>query len=106
MKKIKFGTSCAFCEQGHGQVKVYRDPFGTALAPGRWPNLTMHADCFLAYLRKCFSAGPLTSQRTLDAVNPEHQREREGLCGDVSDRIVAAPIRQVIPPPSSCGQGS
>jgi hypothetical protein len=105
MKKIKFGTSCAFCGLGHGQVRV-RDPFGTALAPGRWPNLTMHADCFLAYLRKCFSAGPLTGQPTLDAVNHERQREREGPGGDVRDRIVAAPIPQVMPPPSSCGQGS
>src|SRR5260370_408150 len=27
---------------------IYRDPFGEATAPGRWPTLTMHSDCFLA----------------------------------------------------------
>jgi hypothetical protein len=48
---VKGQASCALCGRNHGEVKVYRDPFGTALAPGRWPNLTMHSDCFLTYIR-------------------------------------------------------
>jgi hypothetical protein len=44
-------ASCDLCGKGHGELKTYRDPFGTAFAPGRWPNLTMHSDCFLAYIR-------------------------------------------------------
>jgi hypothetical protein len=44
-------ASCDICGKGNGELKVYRDPFGTAIARGRWPNLTMHSDCFLAYIR-------------------------------------------------------
>ncbi len=49
-------ASCALCGHSDGQVKVYRDPVGTAIAPGRWPNLTMHFDCFLTYIRACKAA--------------------------------------------------
>jgi hypothetical protein len=49
-------ASCALCGHNNGDVKVYRDPFGTAIAPGRWPNLTMHSDCFLAYIRAAKAA--------------------------------------------------
>jgi len=48
---VKGQASCALCRRSDGELKVYRDPFGTAIAPGRWPNLTMHSDCFLAYIR-------------------------------------------------------
>jgi hypothetical protein len=44
-------ASCDLCGRSDGELKVYRDPFGTAISPGRWPNLTMHSDCFLAYIR-------------------------------------------------------
>jgi hypothetical protein len=49
-------AACALCGRNNGEVKVYRDPFGTAIAPGRWPNLTMHSDCFLAYIRAAKAA--------------------------------------------------
>ena len=55
---VKSHPSCALCGHNNGQVKVYRDPFGTAIAPGRWPNLTMHSDCFLIYIRATKAAGP------------------------------------------------
>jgi hypothetical protein len=48
---VKGQASCALCGRNNGEVKVYRDPFGTAIGPGRWPNLTMHSDCFLTYIR-------------------------------------------------------
>ena len=48
---VKGQASCDLCGQSDGELKVYRDPFGTAIAPGRWPNITMHSDCFLAYIR-------------------------------------------------------
>jgi hypothetical protein len=48
---VKGQVSCALCGQSDGELKVYRDPFGMAIAPGRWPNLTMHFGCFLAYIR-------------------------------------------------------
>ena len=48
---VKGKASCALCGCSDGELKVYRDPFGTAIGPGRWPNLTMHSDCFLAYIR-------------------------------------------------------
>ena len=41
---------CKHCGDDAGQLKVYRDPFGEALAPGRWPTIAMHSDCFLAYI--------------------------------------------------------
>jgi hypothetical protein len=41
---------CKRCGQSAGPLKVYRDPFGQETAPGRWPTLTMHSDCFLAYV--------------------------------------------------------
>lgn len=47
----KARASCDLCGRSDGELKVYRDPFGTAISPGRWPNLTMHSDCFLAYIR-------------------------------------------------------
>jgi hypothetical protein len=64
MKKTRFAASCAFCGHSHGRVNVYRDPFGTALAPGQWPNLTMHSNCFLAYLRDRLSSGPPSNWRS------------------------------------------
>jgi hypothetical protein len=42
--------SCKRCGQTSGPLKIYRDPFAAAIAPGRWPNVTMHSDCFLAYI--------------------------------------------------------
>jgi hypothetical protein len=53
---VKGRAACALCGHSKGEVKVYRDPFGTAIAPGRWPNLTMHSDCFLAYIRAAKAA--------------------------------------------------
>lgn len=41
---------CQRCGDTAGPLKVYRDPFGEETAPGRWPTLTMHSDCFLAYI--------------------------------------------------------
>jgi hypothetical protein len=41
---------CKRCGRAAGPLKVYRDPFGQETAPGRWPTLTMHSDCFLAYI--------------------------------------------------------
>ncbi|MEA2592326.1 MAG: hypothetical protein QOD62_2157 [Actinomycetota bacterium] len=41
---------CRRCGRTAGTLKVYRDPFGEETAPGRWPTLTMHSDCFLAYI--------------------------------------------------------
>jgi hypothetical protein len=48
--ETKVEGSCNQCGKHAGLLKVYRDPFGTAYAPGRWPTLTMHSDCFLAYV--------------------------------------------------------
>lgn len=48
---VKPHASCALCGDSDGDIKVYRDPFGTAIAPGRWPALTLHSDCFLTYIR-------------------------------------------------------
>jgi hypothetical protein len=41
---------CKRCRRAAGALKVYRDPFGKQTAPGRWPTLIMHSDCFLAYI--------------------------------------------------------
>ena len=41
---------CRGCGQRAGGLTIYRDPFGVASAPGRWPTLAMHSDCFLAYI--------------------------------------------------------
>jgi hypothetical protein len=49
--KIAGSGSCQLCGRNAGELKVYRDPFGAPLAPGRWPNLTMHSDCFLTYIK-------------------------------------------------------
>ena len=57
-------AACALCGRNNGEVKVYRDPFGTALAPGRWPNLTMHSDCFLTYIRAGKAAGLVSHECT------------------------------------------
>ena len=54
---VKADAPCALCGHNDGRVKVYRDPFGTAIAPGRWPNLTMHSDCFLTYIRTVKGGG-------------------------------------------------
>jgi len=43
---------CQACESRFGELKVYRDPFGEESAPGRWPAITMHSECFLAYIRE------------------------------------------------------
>ena len=52
---------CDLCGRNDRWVKVYRDPFGEASGPGRWPNLMMHSDCFLTYIKQRKSA-PLASQ--------------------------------------------
>jgi hypothetical protein len=49
--KVVRRFSCALCKGGHGTLTAYRDPFGAVAGPGRWPILTMHTDCFLAYVR-------------------------------------------------------
>ena len=49
--KIRIEEFCKGCGHIDGPLKIYRDPFGEATAPGRWPTLTMHSDCFLAYVR-------------------------------------------------------
>ncbi len=55
---------CEQCEHAAGEVKVYRDPFAQQpIAPGRWPRLTIHADCFLAYIRERKSPRPLNVLR-------------------------------------------
>ena len=48
--KIRIEEFCKCCGHIDGPLKIYRDPFGKATAPGRWPTLTMHSDCFLAYI--------------------------------------------------------
>jgi hypothetical protein len=48
--KIRVEEFCKGCGHIDGPLKIYRDPFGEATAPGRWPTLTMHSDCFLAYI--------------------------------------------------------
>ena len=47
---------CQLCGHHEGCVRVYRDPFGEACGPGRWPNLRMHSDCFLTYIKQHKSA--------------------------------------------------
>jgi hypothetical protein len=47
---------CKLCGRNDRRVRVYRDPFGETRAPGRWPNLTMHSDCFLTYIKQRKSA--------------------------------------------------
>jgi hypothetical protein len=64
-------ASCALCGHSQEQVNVYRDPFGTALSPGRWPKLTMHSDCFLAYIRACKAAGSAAGPQLVGAVSHE-----------------------------------
>jgi hypothetical protein len=59
--KITIGASCQRCGHDAGELKLYRDPFGKTLAPGRWPNLTMHSDCFLTYVKERKSVKLLTS---------------------------------------------
>jgi hypothetical protein len=49
---IRAEQTCKRCGHPAGPLKVYRDPFGHETAPGRWPTLTMHSDCFLAYIRE------------------------------------------------------
>ena len=61
---VEAAAPCALCEDSADQVKVYRDPFGTALAPGRWPNLTMHSDCFLTYIRAGKASGLVSHECT------------------------------------------
>ena len=48
--KIRIEEFCKGCGHIDGPLVVYRDPFGEATAPGRWPTLTMHSNCFLAYI--------------------------------------------------------
>jgi hypothetical protein len=43
---------CELCGRSDPWVRVYRDPFGEASGPGRWPNLRMHSDCFLTYIKQ------------------------------------------------------
>ena len=54
---LTIGTEpCELCGHKDGWVRVYRDPFGEASGPGRWPNLRMHSDCFLTYIKQRKSA--------------------------------------------------
>jgi hypothetical protein len=44
------------CQSRGSELKIYRDPFAEQSAPGRWPAITMHSECFLAYIRDRKSA--------------------------------------------------
>jgi hypothetical protein len=61
--KTRVTRSCEGCRQRGGSLKVYRDPFGEAFAPGRWPTLAMHSDCFLVYLIERRSFGLSSASR-------------------------------------------
>src|SRR3984893_13821147 len=60
---IRVEKFCKRCGHIDGPLKVYRDPFGKATAPGRWPTLTMHSDCFLAYIGDRSLVGLLSASR-------------------------------------------
>ena len=68
---VKTDSHCALCGHDNGQVKVYRDPFGTAVAPGRWPTLAMHSDCFLTYIRAVKAGGHSVDQPMVGPVTHE-----------------------------------
>lgn len=55
--KNEIDQPCMRCGRTTDQVKLYRDPFGHPTAPGQWPTLTMHSDCFLAYIGERKSIG-------------------------------------------------
>ena len=55
--KIRVEKFCKGCGHIDGSLMIYRDPFGLATAPGRWPTVTMHSDCFLAYIGDRRSVG-------------------------------------------------
>ena len=55
--KIRVEEFCKGCGHIDGSLMIYRDPFGLATAPGRWPTVTMHSDCFLAYIGDHRSVG-------------------------------------------------
>jgi hypothetical protein len=55
--KIGIEGFCEHCGHIDGPLKLYRDPFGKSTAPGRWPSLTMHSDCFLSYVGERRSVG-------------------------------------------------
>jgi hypothetical protein len=61
--KIRVEEFCKRCGHIDGPLKIYRDPFGEATAPGRWPTLTMHSDCFLAYIGDRTPVGLLSASR-------------------------------------------
>lgn len=48
---------CQQCGHSDRTIRIYRDPFGAAIAPGRWPTISMHPDCFLAYVAERKSVG-------------------------------------------------
>lgn len=50
--KISPEATCQLCGRTSADLKVYRDPFGAELSPGRWPTLTLHFDCFLEYVKE------------------------------------------------------
>lgn len=54
--RTRVKQSCQACQSRVGELKVYRDPFAEESAPGRWPTITMHSECFLAYIRERKSA--------------------------------------------------
>ena len=60
---IRVEKFCKRCGHVDGPLKIYRDPFGEATAPGRWPTLTMHSDCFLAYIGDRSLVGLLSASR-------------------------------------------
>ncbi len=61
--KTMLKRSCEGCGQRGGSLKIYRDPFGEASAPGRWPTLAMHPDCFLVYIIERRSLGLSSASR-------------------------------------------
>jgi hypothetical protein len=61
--KTRVKRSCEGCGQRGGSLKIYRDPFGEAFAPGRWPTLAMHSDCFLLYIIERRSLGLSSASR-------------------------------------------
>ena len=61
--KTRVERSCEGCGQRGGSLKIYRDPFGEASAPGRWPTLAMHSDCFLVYIIERRSLGLSSASR-------------------------------------------
>jgi hypothetical protein len=56
--------ACKRCLKAAGELKVYRDPFAQASAPGQWPAIKMHSDCFLKYIQERKAARVLVLSST------------------------------------------